>query len=196
MWTNKKKYNKIILIQGGFMNKELLKHAQEYIEKMAQGINPITGEVVPEDDTLNNIKITRCLYYVNDVLKEVIAKGIKGNKNKGIPFNLTIDELNNYEFTEELPLSKIVKKINDLKNNLDMNDLKLKDVYEWLIDIGLLEIVKINNKNCKRPTELGKDMGIRLKHVYNNYESYDIVIFNIEIQKFIIDNFNSLYEYI
>ena len=77
-----------------------------------------------------------------------------------------------------------------------MQDLKLKDVYEWLIDIGLLEIVKINNKNCKRPTELGKDMGIRLKHVYNNYESYDIVIFNIEIQKFIIDNFNSLYEYI
>lgn len=178
------------------MNKELLKHAQEYIEKMAQGINPITGEVVPEDDTLNNIKITRCLYYVNDVLKEVISKGIKGNKNKGIPFNLTIDELNNYELTEELPLSKIVKKINDLKNNMNMQDLKLKDVYEWLIDIGLLEIVKINNKNCKRPTELGKDMGIRLKHVYNNYESYDIVIFNIEIQKFIIDNFNSLYEYI
>lgn len=38
------------------MNKELLKHAQEYIEKMAQGINPITGEVVKDDDTLNNIK--------------------------------------------------------------------------------------------------------------------------------------------
>ena len=178
------------------MNKELLKHAQEYIEEMAQGINPITGEVVPEDDTLNNIKITRCLYYVNDVLKEVIAKGIKGNKNKGIPFNLTIDELNNYELTEELPLSKIVKKINDLKNNLDMNDLKLKDVYSWLLENDILKIEVINNRNCKRPTELGKSMGITVRRINNNLETYDIVFYSIEFQKFMIDNFNSLLEYI
>lgn len=177
------------------MNKEIIKHAQEYIEKMAQGINPLTGEVVKDDDLIKDVKISRCLNFVSDVLKEVIKYGIK-TKDKQIPFNLTLDELSKYEFNEELPLSKIVIKINDLKNNMNMQDLKLKDVYEWLIDIGLLEIVKINNKNCKRPTELGKDMGIRLKHVYNNYESYDIVIFNIEIQKFIIDNFNSLYEYI
>ena len=177
------------------MNKELLKHAQEYVELMAQGINPITGEVVPDADIINNVKISRCLYYVSDVLKEVVKYGIK-SKDKKVPFNLTLDELSKYEFNEELPLSKIVAKINDLKNNLNMQDLKLKDVYEWLIDIGLLEIVKINNKNCKRPTILGKDMGISIKHVYNNYESYDIVLFNIDIQKFIIDNFNSLYEYI
>ena len=46
------------------MNLELLKHAKEYIEKMANGINPLTGEIVPDNDLINNIRISRCLFYV------------------------------------------------------------------------------------------------------------------------------------
>lgn len=36
------------------MNLELLKHAQGYIEKMANGINPLTGEITPSNDMINN----------------------------------------------------------------------------------------------------------------------------------------------
>jgi len=39
---------------------------------MANGINPITGELVSGNDTLNNIQISRCLFYVSGVLREVI----------------------------------------------------------------------------------------------------------------------------
>ena len=54
------------------MNLELLIHAQNYIEKMANGINPLTGKKVPQNETINNIRISRCLFYVNDVLKNII----------------------------------------------------------------------------------------------------------------------------
>lgn len=55
------------------MNLELLKHAKGYIEKMANGINPLTGESVPDNDLINNIRISRCLFYVNDILGDVLT---------------------------------------------------------------------------------------------------------------------------
>ena len=91
------------------MNLELLKHAQGYIEKMANGINPLTGEITPSNEMINNVKISRCLFYVNDVLKEVIANGgVNKNKVKKIPFNLTLKELSKYEYNGNLAITKVV----------------------------------------------------------------------------------------
>lgn len=54
--------------------KELLIHAKNYIDKLANGINPLTGEPVADDDIVNNVRISRCLFYVSSVLKSVIDK--------------------------------------------------------------------------------------------------------------------------
>ena len=78
------------------MNLELLKHAQGYIENMAKGIHPLTGEIISDNEILNNIRISRCLFYVNDVLKDILTnahKNISKNKIKLIPFSLTTKEL-------------------------------------------------------------------------------------------------------
>ena len=48
-----------------------LKRAQFIIEKLANGIDPITEKLVPEDDTVNNVKISRCFFYVSDILKDL-----------------------------------------------------------------------------------------------------------------------------
>lgn len=54
---------------------DILKHAQTYIEKMATGIDPLTGNAVPSTDLIANDRISRCLTYVNDKLKALIAAG-------------------------------------------------------------------------------------------------------------------------
>ena len=54
---------------------ETLTRAQMYIEKMANGINPLDGTAVKDDDLLNNIRISRCLFFVSDTLKKVIENG-------------------------------------------------------------------------------------------------------------------------
>ena len=61
---------------------EVLKKAQEYIEKMAKGINPLDGRVIEEDSLINNVRISRCLFYVSGVMKELIAKNGKTKKSK------------------------------------------------------------------------------------------------------------------
>lgn len=180
------------------MDLELLKHAKGYIEKMANGINPITGKSVSSDDTLNNIRISRCLFYVNNILGEVIVnKGIsKVVYSKKDRFYLSNEEINKYIIDEDLPISYILKKINELITNENMNKLKLKDLYNWLINCGLIKKVEYNGKNVKRPTEIGKDIGIYLEHRIGVYGEYDIVMYSKKAQEFIIDNFSNLLEFI
>ena len=51
---------------------EIMKRAQIYIESLAKGIDPLSGQPVREDDIINNVRISRCLFYVSDVLKKNI----------------------------------------------------------------------------------------------------------------------------
>ena len=179
------------------MDLELLKHAQGYIEKMAKGIHPLTGEMIPNNDIVNNIRISRCLFYVNDVLKEVIHNnGVKKSTSNKIPFDLSIEQLSQYDYNEDLSISKIVSKINILKTDDTMMKLKASQVCNWLVSIGILKFIEENGHKLKRPTEKGEQIGIYVEHVMNQFKEYDIVIYNTSAQKFIIHNFHYLLEFI
>ena len=67
---------------------EILKRAKLYIDKMANGKNPITDEEAGENDVINNVRVARCLFYVSGVLDKVIASGgeVEGKAKKKDPF--------------------------------------------------------------------------------------------------------------
>ena len=48
--------------------RRLVKHHNDYIKQMSKGINPLTGENVPNDDLINNVKISRYLFFVLEIL--------------------------------------------------------------------------------------------------------------------------------
>lgn len=178
------------------MDLEILKHAKDYIEKMANGINPLTGEKVPDSDLINNIRISRCLFYVNGVLSDVLLKNGRSRKTKKLPFTLDLELLGKFAYTgEDLSISKIVQRINVLKSD-DVKNLKATDVCDWLISVGLLEEVLINGSKRNLPTETGKSMGMYTEHRIGNFGEYDIVLYKREMQEFIIDNFQGLMEFL
>lgn len=37
--------------------------AQMYLEKLANGIDPLTNTEVPQNDIVNNVRISRCMFY-------------------------------------------------------------------------------------------------------------------------------------
>ena len=53
---------------------ETLMRAKMYVDKLANGVNPLTDEPVLESDVVNNVRISRCLFYVSSVLSKVIDK--------------------------------------------------------------------------------------------------------------------------
>ena len=41
---------------------ETMQRAKMYLDKLAQGIDPISGDEVPEDSVLNNVRLARCFF--------------------------------------------------------------------------------------------------------------------------------------
>ena len=73
---------------------EIMQCAKMYMDKLAQGIDPISDQEVPEDSVLNNVRLARCFFYVSDVLGQVIANGGRiGEKPKLQPFSIDRDQL-------------------------------------------------------------------------------------------------------
>ena len=88
---------------------EKIKYAKQAVEKLANGINPFTGQGVPDDDTLNQVKVSRCLFYVADILRQVEENGgvaKKGKKSAKQPFSLSPDSLRIFNFPPRLSPSR------------------------------------------------------------------------------------------
>ena len=47
-------------------NKSII--AKDWILKLANGINPLDGSIIPDGDIVNNVHISRCLFYVSELL--------------------------------------------------------------------------------------------------------------------------------
>lgn len=180
------------------MNIELLKHAKAYIEKMANGINPLTNEKIPDNELINNVRISRCLFYVNDILEDVIINGgINNKKTKKIPFTITKETLNKFEYSKSpIPISNIAQKINELNSNPNMVKLRGTNIANWLVNMGLLKEIEDKGKNKKIPTKEGEDMGIFMEERIGYTGEYYVVQYPIQMQEFIIDNFNNLIEFL
>lgn len=175
------------------MDISLVSHAKDYIDDLARGINPLTKEAVDENDVINNVKISRCLFYVSDVLDEVMKNGVApAKKVKKVDFSLEALDLNKIKITEEpISVSVIVKNINEIKSE-NMTALKTTAVTNWLVDINMLSVVQINGKNHKRPTKNAEEIGIFMQEKQGQYGTYLAVLYPESAQKFIIDNLPSI----
>ena len=56
---------------------EKIEYTKGFVDKLAEGINPIDGTPIAEDDLLNNVRISRCMYYVSDILRCYRAQTVR-----------------------------------------------------------------------------------------------------------------------
>jgi hypothetical protein len=184
---------------------DIMKRAQSYIESMAKGINPLTGEELPDADIVNNVRISRCLFYVSDVLKKVIDNGGEVQKNSAgkirnkdkAPFALTDEQSKELEPDRKaLSLSKTVSMINALIDDNVMQKLKRGVVSEWLYQRGFLKEITINGRNYLNPTAEGEAAGIYLGN-YNTPEGNTVkmCLYSPEAQQFIFDNIDVIADF-
>ena len=178
---------------------EKIQFTKSFIDKMANGINPLTGEAIPENDLLNNIRISRCMFYVSGLLQEMcfnLTSKTKNTKSKAkIPFHLSEDRLLKFAYNPQgMFIRDIVSDINALIDADNMKSLTYKQTVNWLIDKQYLYVFTMENgKNCKRPTAQGVDLGISEELRHGNHGDYYMLIYNENAQKFIVSNCNSIY---
>lgn len=94
---------------------EEIKYAKSFIESLARGVNPLNGESVPDNEVINNVKISRCLFYVVDVLEKLCeGEHIKKEKKSKTLFFIEEGELEKFEYADYgIAISDITKRINN-----------------------------------------------------------------------------------
>ena len=176
---------------------EIIARAQMYLEKLANGVNPLTGEEVGENDVVNNVRISRCLFYTSGILKQIVEnKGkFKVELPDRKPFAITHEQLARFEYSEyAISITEITKRINALIDTVHMNELKSKAILDWLVEAGLLMNIVVNNKTRRRPTQQGEAIGIFAEERSGQYGTYEGVFYSPPAQRFIINNIDAIIE--
>lgn len=178
---------------------EKMQRAKMYVDKMANGINPIDDVATKETDVINNIRVSRCLFYVSDILRQVIENnGIIGNnKSKKLQFHISEDNISKYTFSlTPVPISEITKRLNELADLEVCYKLKYSSITSWLKEIGALEVREsLDGKNVKRPTKRGQELGIFTEKRIGSKGEYTVVVYNKDAQQFIVDNLEAIIAY-
>lgn len=179
---------------------EKIAYAKSFIDKLAEGTNPLDDTPVPEGDIVNNVRLSRCFFYVSDILRQVIdnggitpAKTVKQGKQE---FSLTEEAKAKFAVSEQPRyISDIMDQLNALSDETTVK-LPSTAVTGWLTEQGFMEIVtKQDGKNAKRPTEQGRAVGIVTEERVGMYGPYTVVLYTAEAQRFILDHLDAIIQY-
>ena len=175
---------------------EKIAYAKSFIDKLANGINPLDNMPIPEDDIANNVRLSRCFFYVSDILRQVYENGgvRKPKRIPKIPFAVSIEQLEKFEYSvEPIVVSEIAKRIYALAENDNMEKVSYRQINQWLLNIGMLYLYDFGGKRpVKRPTEEGNQIGIMVETRMGRYGEYQVVLYNEDAQRFIIDNIDAV----
>ena len=169
---------------------EKIAYAKSFIDKLANGINPLDDTPIPEGNLANNVRLSRCFFYVSNILGQVYENGGIGKVEKTIPFSITPGQLANFETSPySISGSEIAKKLAALVKNPLMKSFSVPKLNQWLMQKGFLyEITDPQGKPRKIPTEQGRAMGISAETKMGRDGEYIAVLFDTKAQRFIVNN--------
>ena len=176
---------------------ETMQRAKMYLDKLAQGIDPITNREVPDDSVLNNVRLARCFFYVSDVLGQVIANGgVVGSKPKLLPFAVSAEQLAGVRISQEpVRITQLIEMISEAVNDPQMKKPSTTVITNWLLEKGFLEKqVGEDGKFRRIPTRNGLMIGLSTQVRQGRYGDYQAVFYNSAAQQFVLDNLISMLE--
>lgn len=183
---------------------EKIAYAKSFIDQMANGVNPLDGTPVPDGEIINQVRISRCLFYVSGLLQQMIDRGgIPGDSlphqtghRRKTEFTLTADARAQLCLSETpLTISEIAEHLNSAVDADAVKRISAAAINRWLAAEGFLEEFEIDGKNRKRPTSAGDRIGIHAQERQGQYGSYTVLLFSVDAQVLIYDNVDAIIAY-
>ena len=174
---------------------ETMQRAKMYMDKLAQGIDPITNQEIPEDSTLNNVRLARCFFYVSDVLGKVIANGgMIGGKPKLQDFSISMEQLARIQVSlEPIRVTQLIEMISAAVSDPQMKKLRTTVITDWLLEKGFMEKqTGVDGKSIRVPTRNGLMLGLSTETRQGQYGEYQAVYYNAVAQQFVLDNLTAM----
>ena len=175
---------------------EKIKRAKIYIEQLANGTDPITGDKLPNDTVLNNERLSRCFSYVAEILQQVVENGGVGYIVRK-KFEITEQQKRLIPLSDApLLISAVCDNISSVINLAVYRRLSHNKVTEFLVEKGFLrETISQNNKRTNKTlTEKSSLIGIRQEERTSQYNGtpYTAILYSKEAQQFIIDHLGEI----
>lgn len=174
-----------------------LRTAQEWLEKLANGINPLTSQPVREDDIINNVHISRCLFFVREMLDKIeelenLETETRGRRRRK-PFWMTTSEAEKIVISDSCGIAQFTRTVNELVP-ADMRPLSVSTVIKWLRNNGYLyEVTKGDKHKTNLPTENGIKLGITVWTQQNSEgQEFQKVLYDVSAQRFMLSNIESI----
>ena len=164
--------------------------AIKYVERIAEGCNPINHTPVENDDILNNPNIIRCMYFIKDVLEEIrYNDGVIGGKRERasvIPFPTKV--LEDFTYKEDLSITHVLSQIYEPLAGMNVKKISVTKVTSVLKEEGdlLEERDPETGKLSKVPSDKGKVLGIYMAEREFNGRIYQTVMYNRSAQEYIV----------
>lgn len=170
------------------IDQKKLKVATDWISKLANGMNPIDGSTLPDNDIVNNVRISRCLFFVSNLLEDIGKKKTSSKKQYELEFQLSPEIVSNVYVAEKTGIAMFVKEINKVIPE-NMKPLSASKVTQWLVSVGYLkERKRTDGHKYKAPTELGTSIGITSVWKDGTQGQYLAVSYDANAQLFLLEN--------
>ena len=188
---------------------KILERAEMFLQKLSCGVNPLTEEALPESDVCKQERISKCLAYVADYLKQKVMPVVERREKLAAPkpqkfvkprpvreeatqeLVFTPEMLSKFEISDEpVSVSGIVRRLNFLiPQSSGMMPLVYADVAEVLSKEGiLLKEEGEKGKDLNLPTPRGEKLGFaRVEADIRGHHSIYTKC-NVDAQKFILNN--------
>lgn len=177
---------------------ETMIRAKEYIDKLANGINPLTDTEALNDTVLNNVRLSRCFFFVSQVLNKVIANGgnvIKTSGRGKMPCKFTDEQKKQIQLSEtSIAISIFTDAINAVVELDTYKKINAPQITNWLVEKGFLQVKQeFDGKNKKAITANSGLIGISSEKKISSYgREYEAILYNKSAQAFIIDNLDEI----
>ena len=178
---------------------EKIEYTKGFIDKLANGINPLDDTPIPDGDLANHVRLSRCFFYVSDILRRVIENGgitapevrtTRQRKTEKQEFILSEEVRATLQASEDpVSVSEIAKHLNELIDQETMKKISAAKINQWLLEQGFLKTIKLaNNKQRRTPTQQGSEIGIFTEERNGQYGKYIAVLFSSSAQQFVYDH--------
>ncbi|MCI8754958.1 MAG: hypothetical protein HFG18_00010 [Oscillospiraceae bacterium] len=194
---------------------ELLQRAKEYMESLAEGTDPVSGQKLSREDPMGSERMARCFAFVAGILEETIAQrksqgktasqnktaSVKKqtgtqNKKEKIIFSITPEQLAAIQI-EKTPVSlkETAHKLNKAASfeKSEMDNVLLSDGLEAL---GLLKYEEsMDGKRRRIPTEKGYEIGLDRQCIsLNDGGHYWMNVLTPKGQQFLLEHLEEILE--
>ena len=170
---------------------ETMQRAKMYLDKLAQGIDPITDRELPEDTVLNQVRLARCFFFVSDVLGKVIANGGSvGGVLERRDFHISREQLERVQLSPEpVRISQLTEMISAAVGDPQMKKLGATVITNWLLQNGFLEKQMLPDGKSRRvPSAKGIQIGLVSQLRQGRDGEYLAIFYPPEAQRFVLDH--------